>query len=212
MAHSHCKAGRYTIPRTQCVYLIPYKIHLRIWCRFLILLVESWRTVVFSGTVHWLYLKTSFHPLLWTSSGLTCTVPENTTVLQDSFKNDLEWLQQQDIIKALVVNKMSEWCSFALVLKPNGKITLWLDPARHNQALIQPVHRGPPANDMFPKLTNVIYLFLLDASSRYHNLWLVELSSHLTTSASQFGRYRWLSFGAALAGNMFQIKTDNIFK
>ena len=30
-----------------------------IWCRFLILLVESWRTVVFSGTVHWLYLKTS---------------------------------------------------------------------------------------------------------------------------------------------------------
>ena len=29
------------------------------------------RTVVFSGTVHWLYLKTSFHPLLWTSSGLT---------------------------------------------------------------------------------------------------------------------------------------------
>ena len=31
----------------------------------------SWRTVVISGTVHWLYLKTSFHPLLWTSSGLT---------------------------------------------------------------------------------------------------------------------------------------------
>ena len=29
----------------------------------------SWRTVVFSGTVHLLYLKTSFHPLLWTSSG-----------------------------------------------------------------------------------------------------------------------------------------------
>ena len=42
-----------------------------VWCRFLILLVESWRTVVFSGTVHWLFLKTSFHPLLWTSSGLT---------------------------------------------------------------------------------------------------------------------------------------------
>ena len=41
------------------------------WCRFLILLIESWRTVVFSGTVHWLFLKTSFHPLLWTSSGLT---------------------------------------------------------------------------------------------------------------------------------------------
>ena len=29
---------------------------------------ESSRIVVISGTVHWLYLKTSFHPLLWTSS------------------------------------------------------------------------------------------------------------------------------------------------
>ena len=41
------------------------------WHRFLILLVESWRIVIISGTVHWFWLKTSFHPLLWTSSGLT---------------------------------------------------------------------------------------------------------------------------------------------
>ena len=41
------------------------------WCKFLILLVESWRIVITSGTVHWFWLKTSFHPLLWTSSGLT---------------------------------------------------------------------------------------------------------------------------------------------
>ena len=38
------------------------------WCRFLILLVESWRIVIISGTVHCFWLKTSFHPLLWTSS------------------------------------------------------------------------------------------------------------------------------------------------
>ena len=30
-----------------------------------------WRIAVISGTVHWFLLKTSFHPLLWTSSGLT---------------------------------------------------------------------------------------------------------------------------------------------
>ena len=42
-----------------------------LWFRFLILLVESWRIVIISGTVHWFWLKTSFHPLLWTSSGLT---------------------------------------------------------------------------------------------------------------------------------------------
>ena len=34
-------------------------------------IAEFWRIVVISGTVHWFWLKTSFHPLLWTSSGLT---------------------------------------------------------------------------------------------------------------------------------------------
>ena len=34
---------------------------------------QSWRIVVISGTVHWFDLKTSFHPLLWTSSGLKGT-------------------------------------------------------------------------------------------------------------------------------------------
>ena len=33
----------------------------------------SWSKVVISGTVHWFDLKTSFHPLLWTSSGLKGT-------------------------------------------------------------------------------------------------------------------------------------------
>ena len=30
-----------------------------------------WRIVIISGTVHWFWLKTSFHPLLWILSGLT---------------------------------------------------------------------------------------------------------------------------------------------
>ena len=38
---------------------------------FCIHVYMSWRIVIFSGTVHWFWLKTSFHPLLWTSSGLT---------------------------------------------------------------------------------------------------------------------------------------------
>ena len=47
-----------------------WKLRSVIWCRFLILLNKSWSLEVFSGTVHWFCSKTSFHPLLWTSSGL----------------------------------------------------------------------------------------------------------------------------------------------
>ena len=35
--------------------------------------IMYWSKVVISGTVHWFDLKTSFHPLLWTSSGLRGT-------------------------------------------------------------------------------------------------------------------------------------------
>ena len=42
--------------------------------------------------------------------------------LQKPFKEELERLPQQDIMKPLGIDKIVEWCnSFILVLKPNGK-------------------------------------------------------------------------------------------
>ena len=76
-----------------------------------------------------------------------------------------------DIITLLGVDKTSEWCnSFVLVPKANGKVRVCLDPAQLNQALIRPVHRGPTLNDILPRLNNVHYMSIMDASSGYHNL------------------------------------------
>ena len=100
-----------------------------------------------------------------------------------------------------------EWCnSFVLVPKANGKVRLCLDHTHLNQALIRPIQRGPTLNDILPKLDNVRYLSLIDASSGYHNLRLDDKSSYLTTFVCQFGRYRYkqLPFGAVPAGYMFQ--------
>ena len=54
---------------------------------------------------------------------------------------------------------------------------------------------------------------IIDASSGYHNLKLDKQSSYLTTFACPFGRYRYkcLPFRAALVGDMFQCKIDEIF-
>ena len=119
------------------------------------------------------------------------------------------------MITPLGIDEMAEWCSSIVpVPEPNGKVRLCLDMARLNKALIRPVHRGPTLNAIFPKLNNVKYLSLVYVSSGYHNLKLDERSSHLTTFVSQFGRYRYkrLPFGAALTGNMFQHKINEIFK
>ena len=131
------------------------------------------------------------------------------------FKEELEKLKRQDIITPLGIDETVEWCnSFVLVPKANDKVRFFLDPARLNQSLIRPVHKGPTLNDILPKSNNVKYLSLIDVSSAYHNLKLSDRSSYFTTLVCQLGRerYKRLPFEAAPAGDISQCKTDEIFK
>ena len=100
------------------------------------------------------------------------------------------------------------------VPKVNGIVRLCLDPAWLNQALIRLVHRGPTVNDILPKLNNAKYLSLLYVISGYHNLKLDRKIIILMMFACQIGKYSYkqLPFGAALAGDMFQRKSDEIVK
>ena len=93
--------------------------------------------------------------------------------LQNPFKEELEQLQKMDITAPLGIDKSTEWCnSFVLIPKANGRVRLCLDLARLNQALIRPIHRGPTSNDILPKLNNLKYMSIIDASLGYHNLQL----------------------------------------
>ena len=135
-------------------------------------------------------------------------------VLQKPFKEELKPLQEMDIIAPVGVDETSEWCnSFVLVSKANGKVRLCLDLTWLNQALIRPVHRGLTLNDIWPRLNNMQYMSVIDASSGYHNLKLHKQSSYLTTFSCLFGSYwyKHFLFGAALADNMIQYKIDEIF-
>ena len=123
--------------------------------------------------------------------------------LQKPFKEELECLQKMDIITSLGVDESAEWCnSFVLVTKANGKVRLCLDLVRLHQVLIGPIHRGPTSNDILPKLNNVKYMCIIDASSGYYNIQLDTKSSHLTMFVCPFGRYwyKCIPFGAAPAG------------
>ena len=56
----------------------------------------------------------------------------------------------QDIIILVGIDETTEWCNkFMLVPKPNGKIRLYLDLARLNQACIRLAHRGLTLNDIY---------------------------------------------------------------
>ena len=111
-------------------------------------------------------------------------------MLQEPFKEELRYLQEMDIIMVLGIDETTEWCSsFVLVPKANSKVRLCLDPARLNQAFIRPVHRGSILNNILPKLNNVQYMSITDASSGYHNLKLDKQLAYVTTFSCPFGRY-----------------------
>ena len=134
--------------------------------------------------------------------------------LQKLFKEELECLQKMDIITPLGVDETLERCnSFVLVPKANSKVRLCLDTVQLNQVLIRLIHQGPTLNHILPKLNNVQYMSIINASSGYHNLKLDMWSSYLTTFSCPFDRYHYkhLPFGAAPVGDMFQRKVDKIF-
>ena len=67
------------------------------------------------------------------------------------------------MVQQLHTGSLSQW-----------KIQAMPGSRRLNQALIGPVHRGLTLNNILPKLNNAQYLYLIDASSSYHNLKLDE--------------------------------------
>ena len=93
--------------------------------------------------------------------------------LQQPFKEELQCLQELDIIVPLGVDEMAEWCNWLCVgTQSKCKVWLCLDPAQLNQALNRQIHRGPMLNNILPKLNNLQYMSIINASLGYHNLKL----------------------------------------
>ena len=89
-------------------------------------------------------------------------------LIQRPLKEELEWLQRQQIIALLGVDETSEWChSFGiLVPKANGEGEVVPRPGMQlNETLIRPNHRDPMLNGILSRLAGVNYLILIDASS-----------------------------------------------
>ena len=135
-------------------------------------------------------------------------------MLQKSFQGGAGTSVEDANHHPLGVDEMAESCNcFVLIPKANVKVRLCLDLAWLNQALIWLIHRGPTLNDILPKLNNVKYMSIIDASLGYHNLQLDTKLSYLTTFAWPFGRYQYkcLLFRAVPVGDMFQHKINEIF-
>jgi hypothetical protein len=125
--------------------------------------------------------------------------------LKPRLKAELDKLVKNNVIEP--VSNPTNWVSgLALVVKPNGKLRVCIDPRPLNKALRREHFQLPVLEDILPDLANAKIFTTLDLKNGFWHLRLDKESSDLTTFATPFGRYKWnvLPFGLAPAPEIFQ--------
>ena len=132
--------------------------------------------------------------------------------LRDALKHELDSLVKKEILSP--VTYPTDWVnSCVCVTKPNGKISLCLDPKDLNSAIKRPHYVTPMLEDVLTRLNGAKYFSILDAHSGYWNIKLDVKSADLTTFNTTFGRYRFnrLPMGVKCAQDEFQRMVDETF-
>ena len=95
----------------------------------------------------------------------------------------------------------------------NHKLRICLDPTNLNKAIIREPYHFKTPEDIAHLIAGVCILAILDCCKGYWHQQLDEQSSYMTTINAEFGRYRYtvMSFGAKVAGDVFQHKLDECF-
>ena len=95
-----------------------------------------------------------------------------------------------------------------IVVKPNSKIRICLDPRNLNQAIQRPKYQMPTLEEILPRLARAKVFSTLAAKDGFYQIGLDKESSLKTTFWTPFGRYCYLrmSFGVNLAPEEFECK------
>ena len=136
--------------------------------------------------------------------------------LKETFKQEIGKMLQASVLKP--VTEATPWInSFVLVESKdksgNHKLRTCLDPTNLNKAIIREPYHFKTPEDIAHLISRACTLTVLDCCKGYWHQQLDEQSSYMTTFNTDFGRYRYtvLSFGATVAGDVFQCKLDECF-
>ena len=86
-----------------------------------------------------------------------------------------------------------------MVLKPNGKLRVCLDPKPLNKALKRNHYPLPTVDDLLPELSRAQVFSVVDIKNGFWHVPLDDESSKLTTFATPWGRFRWLRMPSGIS-------------
>ena len=112
-------------------------------------------------------------------------------------------------------NETTPWInSFVLVegndKSGNLKLRICLDPTYLYKAIMREAYHFKTPEDIANLLADASIMTVCDCKKRYWHQQLEEASSFLTTINTELGRLRY-TFGATVAGDVFQHKLDQCF-
>ena len=116
------------------------------------------------------------------------------------------------------VTEATPWInSFVLVESKdksgNLKLHICLDPSNLNKAIIQEPYHFKTLDDIAHLIADAFIMTVCECHKGYWHQELDESSTFFTTFNTEFGHYRYtvMSFGATVAGDVFQHKLDQCF-
>ena len=131
--------------------------------------------------------------------------------MQDTYKAELEGLQQEDVIIEVIYYK--EWVnSIVPVQKPDGRIRLCIDMRNLNMAIKRSPYYMITLEDILPQLSKSKTIYMGDATSGYWDIPLDLASSLLMIFSTPYSKFRWLKlpFGLKIASDIFQERLDRV--
>ena len=108
-------------------------------------------------------------------------------------KAELDRMESLKVIRKLDINKASDWVhALVLVVKPNGKLHVCLDPRTLNSVVWHNIHNAWRFVDIIAEIRGFMYCSKINANSEFWALPLDVISQLLTTFDTPWGQYYFL--------------------
>ena len=135
------------------------------------------------------------------------------SAVKDKVKDELNRLEGLGVVEK--VDQPTDWISsLVVIMKPNGKARLCIDPKPLNKAIKRNHYPMKTLDDVMEELGGAEYFTHLDARNGFWHVVLGEESKRLTTFETPFGKYCWkrMPFGISSAPEEFQRRIDEALR
>ena len=135
---------------------------------------------------------------------VVCSPCHVSHAVQPKLKEELDRILKLGVIRKLDINEASDWVhTLVIVIKPNGKLCVCLDPRTLNSVLRHSIHNAKRSVDIISKVMGFTHVSKIDADSGFWTLPLDPSSQLLTTFDTPWGKFCFMKLPFGLCESQY---------